>query len=71
MLYDYYTNLKNNFNKKSFILEVMRKCKVSEVTVRSWVAKPGSITYRHPKPVYFQFLAKITGIPESELFEPR
>jgi len=69
MLHLYYTNLSDNDEKSKFISEVIEKCRVSYMTVRSWIAKPGSVTHRNPKAVYQKILSEITGIPEKKLFK--
>lgn len=68
MLHLYYTNLGSNDDKNKFITEIIEKCRVNYPTVRSWIAKPGSSTYRIPKPIYRGIISEMTGIQENELF---
>lgn len=69
MLHLYYASLGKNSEKSKFFNEVMQKCRVGYPTVRTWVAKPDSVTHRNPKPVYWPILSTITGIPENKLFK--
>jgi hypothetical protein len=69
MLHLYYTNLDNSQQRRAFLSEIMKKCRVGYPTARSWVMNPKANSYRSPKPVYWPILADITGIAEEKLFK--
>ena len=67
-LAEFYDNLPPRTSPKSdFVREIMASCHVEHVTVRQWVKGKSSPS----NPEHRKLLAKVTGVPEEELFPKR